>query len=55
MEKVLSDFIPGHIGRYSDDYEPRAFGDNFQTWGTSTILIETGGWKGDPEKQFLRK
>ncbi len=55
LDKVLSDFIPGHIGRYSDDYEPRAFGDNFQTWGTSTILIETGGWKGDPEKQFLRK
>jgi Zinc carboxypeptidase len=51
----LKDFIPGHIGRYSDEYEPRAFGDNFQTWGTSTILIETGGWKGDPEKQFLRK
>ncbi len=55
LDKVLSDFIPGHIGKYSDDYEPRAFGDNFQTWGTSTILIETGGWKDDPEKQFLRK
>lgn len=55
LDKVLSDFIPGHIGKYSDDYEPRAFGDNFQTWGTSTILIETGGWKGDPEKQFLRE
>ncbi len=55
LDKVLNDFIPGHIGKYSDDYEPRAFGDNFQTWGTSTILIETGGWKGDPEKQFLRK
>ncbi len=55
LDKVLSDFIAGHIGKYSVDYEPRAFGDNFQTWGTSTILIETGGWKGDPEKQFLRK
>ncbi len=55
LDKALSDYIPGHIGKYSDDYEPRAFGDNFQTWGTSTILIETGGWKGDPEKQFLRK
>ncbi len=55
LDKVLSEFIPGHIGKYSDDYEPRAFGDNFQTWGTSTILIETGGWKDDPEKQFLRK
>lgn len=55
MAEVLEDFIPGHIGKYNDDFEPRAFGDNFQRWGTSTILIETGGWKEDPEKQFLRK
>ncbi|MGE5847925.1 MAG: M14 family zinc carboxypeptidase, partial [Ignavibacteria bacterium] len=53
--KILSSFIPGHIAKYSDDFEPRAFGDNFQRWGTSTILIESGGWKGDPEKQFIRK
>ena len=55
MYMALSHFIPGHIAKYDDDYEPRAFGDNFQKWGTSTILIETGGWKDDPEKQFLRK
>lgn len=55
MHKILSEFMPGHIARYSDDFEPRAFGDNFQKWGTSTILIESGGWKNDPEKQFLRK
>jgi len=55
LYKVLSNFIPGHIAKYSDDFEPRAFGDNFQKWGTSTILIESGGWKDDPEKQFIRK
>jgi len=55
MYQVLSQFIPGHIAKYSDEYEPRAFGDNFQKWGTSTILIESGGWKDDPEKQFIRK
>jgi len=55
MFQVLSQFIPGHIAKYSDEYEPRAFGDNFQKWGTSTILIESGGWKDDPEKQFIRK
>ncbi len=53
--KLLSDFIPGHIAKYSDEFEPRAFGDNFQKLGTSTILIESGGWKNDPEKQFIRK
>ena len=55
MFSALSQFIPGHIAKYSDEYEPRAFGDNFQKWGTSTILIESGGWKDDPEKQFIRK
>ena len=53
--EIMSEYIPGHIARYQDEYEPRAFGDNFQKWGASTILIESGGWRNDPEKQFLRK
>lgn len=53
--KTLNEFIPGHIGKYSDEFEPRAFGDNFQMWGMSTVLIESGGWKDDPERQFARK
>jgi hypothetical protein len=52
---ILSSFIPGHIGRYPSEFEPRAFGDNFQKLGTSTILIESGGWGNDIEKQFVRK
>ncbi len=52
---ILSSFIPGHVAKYSDDFEPRAFGDNFQKWGMSTILIESGGWTDDTEKQFIRK
>ena len=24
-------------------------------WGSSTILIESGGWRDDPQKQHLRK
>jgi len=55
MMQILNEFIPGHIGKYSDDYEPRAFGDNFTKWGTSVVLLETGGWRDDREKQFLRK
>ncbi len=51
----LSNFIPGHIGRYNDDFEPRAFGDNFVKWGTSSVLIESGGWRDDVEKQFIRR
>jgi hypothetical protein len=55
MVNILHEFIPGHIAKYSDDYEPRAFGDNFTKWGTSVVLLESGGWRGDREKQFLRK
>ncbi len=55
MNEVVQQFAPGQVGRYSDAFEPRAFGDNMQKWGTRTILIESGGHPGDREKQFIRK
>jgi hypothetical protein len=54
MTRALQRFIPGHIGRYSDEWTPTAFGDNFSAWGTPTILIETGGLHGRDE-MFLVK
>jgi hypothetical protein len=51
----LKTFLPGRIGLFPDDFEPRAFGDNFQLAGTSTILLEAGGYKDDYEKQEVRK
>jgi hypothetical protein len=55
LARIISNYIPGHIARYEEDFEPRSFGDTFQGLGTSTILIESGGWKDDNEKQFIRK
>ena len=55
MNDILQKYAPGQVGRYNDDFEPRAFGDNIQKWGTSTILIESGGYPNDPEKQEIRK
>lgn len=55
MNTIIQQYAPGQVGRYSDDFEPRAFGDNIQKWGTSTILIESGGYQNDVEKQFIRK
>lgn len=55
MNAIIQQYAPGQVGRYNDDFEPRAFGDNIQKWGTSTILIESGGYADDPEKQFIRK
>ncbi|WP_374163542.1 M14 family zinc carboxypeptidase [Arcticibacter sp. MXS-1] len=52
---MLQKLIPGQIGRWSDEYEPRAVGETFQQLGTATVLIEAGGYAGDPEKQEVRK
>lgn len=55
MNAILQQLIPGQVGKYDDEFEPRAFGDNIQKWGTSTILIESGGYTSDPEKQYVRQ
>ncbi len=55
MNNIIQNYAPGQVGRYNDDFEPRAFGDNIQKWGTSAILIESGGYKNDVEKQEIRK
>ena len=55
LATVLHEFIPKNVSKYDDAFEPRAFGDNIQKWGTSTVLIESGGWPGDREKMFVRK
>lgn len=52
---VMNQFIPGHVSKYDDAFEPRAFGDNIQRWGTSTVLVESGGWANDRDKMFIRK
>ena len=52
---AMQEFIPGHVSKYDDAFEPRAFGDNIQKWGTSTVLVESGGWPDDREKMFVRK
>jgi hypothetical protein len=55
MNRIIQNYAPGQVGRYGDDFEPRAFGDNIAKWGTSLILIESGGYTNDPEKQEIRK
>lgn len=55
VRRAVEPLVPGHVTRYDDTYNPRAFGDAMQGWGTSTVLIESGGWRDDPEKQYLRR
>jgi hypothetical protein len=54
IARALGAEIPGRVARYDDTFNPRAFGDLMQQWGTSTVLIESGGLPNDPEKQRLR-
>jgi hypothetical protein len=55
LANILTHVVPGHVSHYDDSYDPRAFGDRMQFWGTSTVLVESGGWLDDPEKEYLRK
>ena len=50
----FNNVIKGRIAKYDDTFNPRAFGDLMQAWGTSTVLIESGAIVGDPQKMKLR-
>ncbi len=55
LNEGLQKVIPNRVGRFSDEFEPRAFGDNIQKWGSSLILVESGGNGEDTEKMKLRE
>jgi hypothetical protein len=55
MRVAADSLVEGRVTRYDEDYNPNAFGDAMQSWGTSTVLIETGAWKNDTEKDYLRE
>ncbi len=52
---MMDPMVGGHIAKYDDTFNPRAFGDLIGSWGASTVLIESGAWTDDPQKQYLRK
>ncbi|WP_082563252.1 M14 family zinc carboxypeptidase [Pseudoxanthomonas sp. Root65] len=52
---ALEPYLAGHIARWDETFDPRAFGDLTTQWGASTVLIEAGGIEGDVQKQRLRK
>jgi hypothetical protein len=55
IRNAVEPLVAGHVARYDDTFNRRAFGDLMQAWGVSTVLIESGGWMDDPEKQYLRR
>jgi hypothetical protein len=55
IRDALEPFAPEQIGRYDDEFEVRAFGDNITLWGTPVVLIETGpSPAAEPDMALLR-
>ena len=52
---AVTPLVGAHVARYDDTFNPRAFGDLASAWGASAVLVESGGWPDDPEKQHLRR
>ncbi len=44
VRDLLQPWAPGRVSRYDTEYTARAFGDSMTRWGTSTLLIESGGF-----------
>ncbi len=55
LVEAMRPLVGDHIAKYDDTFNSRAFGDLVGAWGASTVLIESGGWPDDPQKQHLRK
>lgn len=53
--EAVEPLVGDHIAKYDDTFNPRAFGDLMGAWGASTVLIESGAWADDPQKQHLRE
>ena len=55
IRDALEPLAPGQVGRYDDEFEVRAFGDNVTLWGTPVVLIETGPWTlAEPDRPPVR-
>jgi Zinc carboxypeptidase len=55
IRDALEPFASGQIGRYDDEFEVRAFGDNVTMWGTPVVLIETGPFpSSEPDPPLVR-
>jgi hypothetical protein len=55
IRDAVEPFAAGRLGRYDDQFNVRAFGDNIARWGTGVVLIETGPWPGpEPDRALVR-
>ena len=55
MYLYLQNYIPNQIGRYNDTFCDNCFGDMIQKWGFPTILIESGYFPEDENREKTRE
>jgi len=55
LKNILDKYIPNQVAKYSDDHEPRSFGDNFNRQQSAVILVESGYLINDPDKEKIRE
>ncbi|OEY70915.1 peptidase M14 [Rheinheimera salexigens] len=55
MHDLVQQQLPGYLGKYNDTYSVRSFGDTFAGMGMSTVLIESGAYPKDDNRQVARK
>lgn len=53
--RAIEEDIPGHVGRYKDEFNPNCMGEYFQLQGVSTILFESGHIQQDYRRERVRK
>lgn len=55
MNMHLQKYIPGKVGRFSDEFYPSSTGDNFTKMEIPTILFEAGHYPNDYQRDHTRK
>ena len=54
LARMLTNYIPGQLGRYDDGFNANCVGDSFQMAGIPTILFEAGHAEADYQREKTR-
>lgn len=55
LTRFTQKYVPNKVAKWNDEFNPRAFGDTFQSRCYGLLLLESGGAGWDLEKQSLRR
>lgn len=55
MHQKTKSLLSGHFGKYSDEFYPRAVGDNLMAANIPCVLLEAGTFPNDPQRTRARQ